>query len=62
MLFCVTINLETITNTLLEEVKIDWKRGSSSEKKKKDESVERKETGNISILLFPCTHSYSKAR
>jgi len=49
MLFCVTINLGAISNTLLEEVKIGWKRQSSSEKKKKNWSVERKGMGNTVI-------------
>jgi hypothetical protein len=62
MLFCLTINLGTISNMLLGEVKIVWRRGSSSEKKKKDASGKTKGMWDLNILLFPCTHSYSKAR
>lgn len=62
MLLCTTLSLETISNALLEEVKIVWRRGSSSEEKKKDTSGETKGMRNLNILLFPCTHSYSKAR
>jgi hypothetical protein len=47
---------------LLKEVKIVWRRGIGSEKKKKDASGETKGMRDLNILLFPCTHSYSKAR
>ena len=51
--------MEPISNAILEEVKIGWRSGSGSEKKKKNVSEEIQGMRNLNtcIILFPCTHS-----